>query len=90
MYKKCFSGALALFPNHTLSQRYLQQSRTRQDQLIQRKLLEANRYYEHKQYRQAAASYEQILVLVRDKKNKIYREAEGRRDECKAIMQRYL
>ena len=85
-----FSGALALFPNHTLSQRYLQQSKTKQDQLIQHKLLESNKYYEHKQYRQAAASYEQILVLIGDKNNKIYREAQGRLEECRAIMQRYL
>ena len=85
-----FNGALALFPQHVLSQRYLQKSRTKQNELIQMKLLEANRYYEHKQYRQAKASYGQILFLIQDKTNKIYREAEGRREECEAIIQSYL
>ena len=85
-----FNGALALFPQHVLSQRYLQKSRTKQNELIQMKLLEANRYYEHKQYRQAMASYGQILFLIQDKTNKIYREAKGRREECEAIIQSYL
>ena len=85
-----FNGALAIFPQHTLSQRYLQKSRTKQDQLIQLQLLEANRYYEHKQYRQAIASYGQILLLVQDRTNKIYREAAGRREECEAIVQSYV
>ena len=85
-----FNGALAIFPQHVLSQRYLQKSRTKQDQLIQVKLLEANRYYEYKQYRLAIASYGQILLLVQDRTNKIYREAAGRREECKAIVQSYL
>ena len=85
-----FNGALAIFPQHTLSQRYLQRSRTKQDELIQVKLLEANKYYEHKQYRQAMASYGQILLLVQDKTNQIYREAAGRREECEAITQIYL
>ena len=85
-----FNGALTLFPKHVLSQRYLQQSKTKQDELVQMKLLEANRYYEHKQYRQAIASYKQILLLVKDKNNKIYREAEGRKEECEEIVASYM
>ena len=85
-----FNGALAIFPQHVLSQRYLQKSRTQQAQLIQMKLLEANRYYEHKQYKQAMASYEQVLRLVQDRTNTIYREAKGRKEECEAIIQNYL
>ena len=85
-----FNGALAIFPQHILSQRYLQKSRTKQDELIQMKLLEANRYYEYKQYRQAIASYGQILLLVQDRTNKIYREAKGRREECEAIISSFL
>ncbi len=85
-----FNGALAIFPQHVLSQRYLQKSRTKQDKLIQLNLLAANRHYEHKQYRQAMASYGQILLLVQDRTNKIYREAAGRREECEAIIQSYV
>ena len=85
-----FNGALALFPQHVLSQRYLQQSKTKQDELVQMKLLEANRHYEHKQYKQAIASYGQILLLIKDKTNKVYREAEGRKQECEEIVKSYM
>ena len=85
-----FNGALAIFPQHLLSQRYLQRSQTKQEQLIQMKLLEANRYYEYKQYKQAMASYGQILLLVQDRTNKIYREAKGRSEECEAIIKSHL
>ena len=85
-----FNGALALFPNHALSQRYLNQARTKHDELIQMTLLNANSHYERKQYRQARAGYKQLLRLIRDKNNTAYREAKERFEECSLRLQTYF
>lgn len=82
-----FNGALALFPDHALSQRYLNQAHGKQNELIQLTLLDANDHYEKKRYKQARASYEQLLYLIRDKNNKVYRQARERFEECGLIMQ---
>ncbi len=77
-----FSGAVSIYPNHSLARRYLTQSQTKLDELIQITLLEANRHYEQKMFTKAAAKYRQVLRLNRDQNSKLYRETRERLNEC--------
>ena len=77
-----FNGALAVFPNHKISARYLRNARTKLDEKIQLTLRAANQFYEQKKYKRAANKYGQVLFLVTNKNSKLYREASARKSEC--------
>ncbi len=81
-----FNGALALFPNHILAKRYLTQSRTKLDYLIQSALSEANDYYEKRQYNRAISGYKHILILVGDKNSVLLKEVKARLEEAQLLL----
>ncbi len=81
-----FNGALALFPNHVLAKRYLMQSRTKLDYLIQSTLSEANDYYEKGQYSRAISAYRQILILTGNNNRALAKEARTRLEEINLLL----
>ena len=81
-----FNGALALFPNHVLSKRYLMQSRTKLDYLIQSTLSEANNYYEKRQYNRAISAYKQVLILAGNSNRIIEKEVRTRLEEVRLLL----
>lgn len=82
-----FNGALALFPHHILAKRYLMQSRTKLDYLIQSTLSKANDYYEKRQYNRAISAYKQILILAGNRRNKtLSKEARTRLEEVQLLL----
>ena len=81
-----FNGALALFPNHVLSKRYLMQSRTKLDYLIQSTLSKANDYYEKRQYNRAISAYKQVLILTGNSNRILAKEARTRLEEVNLLL----
>ena len=81
-----FNGALALFPDHILSKRYLVQSKTKLDYLIQSLLSESNDYYNKSQYERAIAGYKQILILTGSKDNPTAKEVKNRLKESQLLL----
>ena len=75
-----------MFPNHILAKRYLTQSRTKLDYLIQSALSEANDYYEKRQYNRAISGYKHILVLIGDKNSALLKEVNARLEEAQLLL----
>ncbi len=81
-----FSAVLALNPKHELAYKYRELAKRRNDELIELTMLQGKRYMEQNKYALAKNSYQQVMILIGDPKNKLYLEAREYWNECALLM----
>ena len=81
-----FTAALALFPKHQLAEKYRRLAERRLDELVQTSLFNGRKYMEQAQYDRALSEFRHVLVLINDKTNKRYQEAEERIKEIQLLL----
>lgn len=79
-----FQACLSLFPQHNMCNRYLRLTQRKVDELIQYHLMLGIKYRDQNQYGACAASFRNVLVMVKDQQNSKYKEAKANYEACRA------
>ena len=77
-----FQAALSIYPKHELARKYYFISKRKLDQSVQENMNLARQYTERKQYRAALSAYKNVMVLLNDANNPIFKEAKLKYEEC--------
>lgn len=77
-----FQAALSFYPSHELARKYLVLARRKFDELARFHLTQGRRYRGKNNFRLCSASYAQVLIMVKDSSDPIYKEAKQYYDEC--------
>lgn len=84
---EAFQACLSTFPSHGLCQRYLKLSQKKFSELTQYHMILGRKYKSQAQYRACANSFENVMTMVKDTNNPIYKEALANYKACKALFQ---
>lgn len=79
-----FQAALSLNPEHQLAKRYYTLAKVRFDQFVQFNMIQGRKYLERGNYRLCVHAFTQAMILLKDKNDPIYKEAQQFREECRA------
>lgn len=88
--KRAFEQALAIYPQHELSERYRLMADQKIKEFIQNHMREGKKYLDRDNYALCSSAYKKVMDTIGDAINKTYQEAEQRWKECNALqMGRY-
>ncbi len=79
---RSFETARAIDPEHVLSRRYYRQAEKQRDEAVTALLLEGRRYREKNMYARCTAAIEKALVMMANKDDVKYKQAESMKKEC--------
>lgn len=79
---KTFEHCTTLYKNHELCKSYAKKSRTQLEKIIEKNMLLGKNYKENHQYSACEATFEKVLLLVRDTSRDIYQESLQNRVFC--------
>lgn len=79
---RSFETARAIDPEHVLSRRYYRQAEKQRDEAVTALLLEGRRYREKNMYSRCTAAIEKALVMMPNKDDVKYKQAESMKKEC--------
>lgn len=79
---RSFETARAIDPEHVLSRRYYRQAEKQRDEAVTALLLEGRRYREKNMFTRCTAAIEKALVMMANKDDVKYKQAESMKKEC--------
>lgn len=79
---RSFETARAIDPEHVLARRYYRQAEKQRDEAVTNSLLEGRRYREKNMYTRCSASIDKALVMMANKEDLKYKQAEAMKKEC--------
>lgn len=82
-----FQAALAIFPSHKLAQRYVILAQRRFDEEVHANMVQGKRYRERSNFQFCRAAFANVMTMLKDPNNPIFREAKQLYDECDFKMQ---
>lgn len=85
---RSFETARAIDPEHVLARRYYRQAEKQRDEAVTQLLLEGRRYREKNMFSRCAAAIEKALVLMVNKDDLKFKQAEAMKKECDLLQDR--
>jgi pSer/pThr/pTyr-binding forkhead associated (FHA) protein len=79
-----FEACYTLYPQHALCDRYRRLARRRFEELVQHHMVLGRKYRDQNQYAACAASFRNVMVMVKDSTSIRYAEAKANFDACQA------
>lgn len=79
---RSFETARAIDPEHVLARRYFRQAEKQRDEAVTQLLLEGRRYREKDMFARCSAAIEKALVMMPNKDDPKYKQAEASKKEC--------
>lgn len=79
---RSFETARAIDPEHVLARRYYRQAEKQRDEGITNSLLEGRRYREKNMYTRCSAAISKALVMMPNREDLKYKQAEAMKKEC--------
>jgi hypothetical protein len=80
--RESFQVVLNLDPDNELAKRYYQLAKLKFDETVKAHMLQGNRYREKKNWRMCASSYFNVMTMVANNQDPIFREAKQYYNEC--------
>jgi tetratricopeptide (TPR) repeat protein len=80
--RESFQVVLNLDPDNELAKRYYQLAKLKFDETVKAHMLQGNRYREKKNWRMCAASYFNVMTMVANNQDPIFKEARQYYNEC--------
>ncbi len=77
-----FQACLSIYPPHTLCRRYLGLAQKRFSELVQYHMVLGKKSLDKKQYRACMTSFNNVMVMISDKSDKVFIEARSNYDIC--------
>jgi pSer/pThr/pTyr-binding forkhead associated (FHA) protein len=77
-----FQAALSFFPNHDLSKKYWALAKRKFDGQIQQNMILGKRYLGKNNFRLCKSSFSQVMIMLKDINDPIFKEAKQLFDEC--------
>ncbi|MGZ3742238.1 MAG: FHA domain-containing protein [Pseudobdellovibrionaceae bacterium] len=85
--KESFQVVLNLDPENELATRYYQLAKLKFDELAKFHMLQGNRYREKKNWRMCKASYFNVMTMVNNNQDPLYKEARQYYDQCSLALE---
>lgn len=85
---RSFETARAIDPEHVLARRYYRQAEKQRDEAVTQLLLEGRRYREKNMFSRCSAAIEKALVLMVNKDDLKYKQADAMKKECDLLQDR--
>ncbi len=82
-----FQAALSFYPQHELAKKYLTLSRRKFDENVQFNMIQGKRYKGKNNYRLCKSAYANVMIMVKDPNDAIYREAKQYYNECSLLFE---
>jgi pSer/pThr/pTyr-binding forkhead associated (FHA) protein len=82
-----FQAALSFYPQHELARKYLTLSRRKFDELVQFNMIQGKRYKGKNNYRLCKSAYANVMIMLKDPSDPIYREAKQFYNECSLLFE---
>lgn len=82
---RSFETARAIDPEHVLSRRYYRQAEKQRDESVTQLLLEGRRYREKNMFARCSSAIEKALVMMPNKDDLKYKQAEATKKECDVL-----
>lgn len=82
-----FQACLALDPDHPLCNRYLKLSHKKFGELVQYYMVLGRKYRDQNQFRECRSSFRNVMVMVKDPSNPIYKEAKSNYTACNSLVE---
>jgi pSer/pThr/pTyr-binding forkhead associated (FHA) protein len=79
-----FQACVSLHPSHDLCNRYLRLSQRRFDEVVQAHMVRGRKSRDQNQFTACAASFRNVMVMVKDMTSKRYQEAKANFEACQA------
>jgi len=80
--RESFQVVLNLDPDNELAKRYYQLSKLKFDEMVKFHMLQGNRYREKKNWRMCASSYFNVMTMVSNNQDPVFKEAKQYYNEC--------
>lgn len=80
--RESFQVVLNLDPDNELAKRYYQLARIKFDEMVKFHMLQGNRYREKKNWRMCKSSYFNVMTMISNNQDPVYREAKQYYNEC--------
>lgn len=80
--RESFQVVLNLDPDNELAKRYYQLARLKFDERVKFHMLQGNRYREKKNWRMCKSSYFNVMTMVNNNQDPVFREAKQYYDQC--------
>lgn len=77
-----FQGCLTIDPSHVLCKRYLTLSQKRFNEIIQHHMVTGKKFLDKKHYKACMTSFTNVMVMVKDPKDRVYLEAKSNWTIC--------
>lgn len=78
-----FQAALSFFPSHELARRYYTQAVRKFDQMVQMHMVRGRQYYGKKNYRLCMAEFRSVVIMKKDPRDTVRKEALQLYEECR-------
>lgn len=82
---RSFETARAIDPEHVLARRYYRQAEKQRDESVTQLLLEGRRYREKDMFTRCSSAIEKALVMMPNKDDLKYKQAEATKKECDVL-----
>lgn len=80
--RESFQVVLNLDPDNELAKRYYQLARLKFDEMVKFHMLQGNRYREKKNWRMCKSSYFNVMTMVANNQDPVFKEAKQYYDQC--------
>lgn len=77
-----FQAALSFYPQHELARKYWTLSKRKFDELVQFNMNQGRRYLGKNNFRLCRNSFANVMIMLKDPRDPIYKEAKQFHDEC--------
>lgn len=77
-----FEACLAIFPQHELCNTYKRRSGKKLDELIQYQINLGKKYSEQRQHRACVATLRNVMLMIKDRSSRLYKDTRKLRSEC--------
>lgn len=82
-----FQACLALNPDHVLCNRYIRLAHKKYNELIETHMVLGRKYRDQSQYRACRSEFRNVMVMVKDPNNQLYKEARANFEACNAFVE---
>lgn len=82
-----FQACLSIFRAHVLCERYMNLTERKIDELIQFNMVLGRQYREQNQFKQCSQAFKDVMIFIKNSKDKLYKEAKSNRDYCISQLQ---
>ncbi|MCE3011150.1 MAG: FHA domain-containing protein [Proteobacteria bacterium] len=82
-----FQAALSFHPSHELARKYWALSKRKFDELVQFNMIQGRRYLEKHNFRLCRSSFANVMIMLKDPNDQVYREAKQFYDECQTRLE---